>query len=208
MATVITADSGPAPLGDFPEESTVKPSRVPDDSFYEVVDGQIVELPPMGAYEGDMASFLSFALAHVVDAAKLGKVVVEIMFWLDRAGKLKRRPDLAFVSARKWQIRKRAPKAEAWDIIPDLAVEVVSESNSANEILLKLVDYFRAGVRQVWVVYPVSKQVYVYTSLTSVQILTEPAALEGGELIPGFRLSLTELFEDETAPEGGEPAPC
>ncbi|HKM52461.1 MAG TPA: hypothetical protein VJY33_03565 [Isosphaeraceae bacterium] len=69
-----------------------------------------------------------------------------------------------------------------------------------------MVDYFRAGVKQVWVIYSVTRQVYVYTSLTSVQILIEPAELEGGELIPGFRLSLTELFEDadfaELAPAG------
>ena len=206
MAPVTPSDSGPAHLGDFPEEGTVKASPVPDDCFYEVVDGQIVELPPMGAYECDVASFLAFMLGQVVNAQQLGKVVVETLFWLDRAGKLKRRPDLAFVSAKKWPIRRRAPKTEAWDLIPDLVVEVVSETNSANEINLKLVDYFRAGVKQVWVIYPVSRQVYVYTTLTTVQILTEPTELDGGDLIPGFRLSLTELFEDtdsaEVAPAG------
>ena len=82
----------------------------------------------------------------------------------------------------------------------------MSETNSANEINLKLVDYFRAGVQQVWVIYPVSRQVYVYTTLTTVQILTEPTELDGGDVVPGFRLSLTELFEDadsaELAPAG------
>jgi Uma2 family endonuclease len=206
MAPVTPSDSGPAHLGDFPEEGTVKASPVPDDCFYEVVDGQIVELPPMGAYECDVASFLAFMLGQAVNAQQLGKVVVETLFWLDRAGKLKRRPDLAFVSAKQWPIRRRAPKTEAWNLIPDLVVEVVSETNSANEINLKLVDYFRAGVKQVWVIYPVSRQVYVYTTLTTVQILTEPAELDAGDLIPGFRLSLTELFEDtdsaELAPAG------
>ena len=68
----------------------------------------------------------------------------------------------------------------------------------------KLVDYFRAGVEQVWVIYPVSRQVYVYTTLTTVRILTEPAELDGGDVVPGFRLSLTELFEDadSAAPAG------
>lgn len=206
MATVTTADSGPAPLGDFPEESTVEPSPVPDDCFYEVVNGQIVELPPVGVYECDVASFLAFVMGQVVYPHRLGKVIVETMFWLDQAGKLKRRPDLAFISANKWPIRRRAPKGEAWDIVPDLAGEIVSESKSANEVNIKLVDYFRAGVQQVWVVYPFTKQVYVYTSLTSVKILTEQDDLEGGELIPGFRLSLTELFGDEAAAEASEPA--
>src|SRR5271157_1854409 len=201
MATVTPSDSGPAPLGDFPEEGTVKASPVPDDCFYEVVDGQIVELPPMGAYECDVASFLAFALGQVVHAQQLGKVVVETLFWLDGSGKLKRRPDLAFVSAKKWPIRRRAPKTEAWDLIPDLVVEVVSESNTATEISQKVVDYLSAGSRLVWVVYPDLKQVHVYTDLTSARILTEPAELDGSDVVPGFRLSLTELFEDADSAE-------
>ncbi len=206
MAPVTPSESGPAHLGDFPEEGTVKASPVPDDCFYEVVDGQIVELPPMGAYECDVASFLAFMLGQVVNAQQLGKVVVETLFWLDRAGKLKRRPDLAFVSAKKWPIRRRAPKTEAWDLIPDLVIEVVSETNSAQEVIQKVVDYLSAGTRLVWVVYPDVKQVHVYTDLTSARILTEPAELDGGDIVPGFRLSLTELFEDadsaELAPAG------
>ncbi|HKM53458.1 MAG TPA: hypothetical protein VJY33_08605, partial [Isosphaeraceae bacterium] len=61
--------------------------------------------------------------------------------------------------------------------------------------------YFRAGVKQVWVIYPVSRQVYVYTTLTTVQILTKPTELDGGDVVPGFRLSLTELFEDAESAE-------
>ena len=152
----------------------------------------------MGVYESEIASLLAIALGPVINAQKLGRVVVETLFWLDRSGKLKRRPDLAFVSAKKWPLGKRVPKGEAWDIIPDLAVEVVSESNSANEIALKLVEYFRSGASQVWVVYPETRQVYVYTTLNSVRILGASDTLDGGDLIPGFQLSLTELFGDET----------
>ena len=203
MATATPSDSSPPPLGDFPEPRSVEISPVPDDCFYEVVDGQIVELPPMGAYETEIATLLVLALGPVIKVQKLGRLAVETLFWLDRAGKLKRRPDLAFVAAEKWPLSRRAPRTEAWDVIPDLAVEVVSQSNKADEIVVKLRDYFRAGVNQAWVIYPVTRQVYVYTSLTSVQILIEPAELEGGDLIPGFRLSLTELFED--GPGNGEP---
>jgi Uma2 family endonuclease len=103
-------------------------------------------------------------------------------------------------------VGKRVPKGEAWDMVPDLAVEVVSESNSAQEVIQKVVDYLSGGSRLVWVVYPDVKQVHVYTDLTSARILTEPAELDGGDLVPGFRLSLTELFEDadsaELAPAG------
>ena len=120
--------------------------------------------------------------------------MVELLFRIDAEGKLKRRPDLAFVSARKWPVGRRVPKGEAWDMVPDLAVEVVSASNTAQEVIQKVVDYLAAGSRLVWVVYPDLKQVHVYTDLTSARILTEPAELDGSDVIPGFRLSLTELF--------------
>ena len=91
-------------------------------------------------------------------------------------------------------------------MVPDLAVEVASESNSAQEVIQKVVDYLSGGSRLVWVVYPDVKQVHVYTDLTSTRILTELAELDGGDLVPGFRLSLTELFEHadsaELAPAG------
>ena len=132
--------------------------------------------------------------------------MIELLFRIDAKRKLKRRPDIAFVSAKKWPVGKRVPKGEAWDMVPDLAVEVVSESNSAQEVIQKVVDYLSGGSRLVWVVYPDVKQVHVYTDLTSARILTELAELDGGDLVPGFRLSLTELFEDadsaELAPAG------
>jgi Uma2 family endonuclease len=197
MATSSASATNPLPLGEYSVGASAKVPPVPDDTFYEVIDGHIVELPPMGVYESEIAFLIADALNQVVKAQNLGKVVVELLFRLDRVGKLKRRPDLGFVSAKKWPIDKRVPKGEAWDMVPDLAVEVVSESNTANEIALKLVDYFRTGSSQVWVVYPETRQIYVYTSLTSVKILSDSDALEGGDFIPGFRLSLRELFGDE-----------
>ncbi len=72
----------------------------------------------------------------------------------------------------------------------------MSPSNGANEIVEKIEDYFSAGVEHVWVVYPTVKKVYVYDAPASVQILTREQVLEGGNLLPGFTLNLTEVFED------------
>jgi Uma2 family endonuclease len=196
MASLTSTTSSPAPLGDFPEPDAVPCSAVTDDRFYEVVEGLVVRSLPMGASETEIAFLIAFALNQIVKPQKLGKVVIELLFHIDAKRELKRRPDIAFVSAKKWPVGKRVPKGEAWDMVPDLAVEVVSESNTAQEVIQKVVDYLSTGSRQVWVVYPDLKQVHVYTDLTSAQILTEPAVLDGGDLIPGFRLSLTELFED------------
>jgi Uma2 family endonuclease len=124
MTTITRSDRNPPPLGDFPEESPLVPPPVPDDSFYEIVDGQVVELPPMGVYECGIASFLVLTLGAFAKDRKLGRVVVETMFWLNRSGKLKRRPDLAFVSAERWPLTRGLHRAEAWDVIPDLAIEI------------------------------------------------------------------------------------
>ena len=65
----------------------------------------------------------------------------------------------------------------------------------------KLEEYFQVGVRQVWVVYPVHAKIYVYSSTTSVRILAPGDELDGGDVLPGFRLSVTDLFN-----KAGEPA--
>ncbi len=79
-------------------------------------------------------------------------------------------------------------------MVPDLAVEVVSENNSANEIQQKIQDYFRCGVRLVWVVYPMQTQVYVFNSPIHIDVLQRTDILDGGEVLPGFRLPLDALF--------------
>ncbi len=190
------------------------PSTSPDwDTLklYEVVGGQIVENPPMGAQESVLAGLLTELMAPVARASGLGRVVQETLFPIDRAGKLKRRPDVAFVSDRRWPLKRRIPQTEAWDVIPDLAVEFVSETNSANSVVVKIEEYLEAGVRRVWVIYPVVGKVYLYDSPTQVRILQLSDDLEGGDLIPGFRVALKTLFEgigvapDEAAPADDPP---
>ena len=115
--------------------------------FYEVVDGQIVENPPMGARESILASFLQDLMGPIARSNRLGRVVTETLFLIDRGRKLKRRPDVAFVSAERWSLKRQVPDTETWDVVPDLTVEVISESNSANAVARKIEEYFQAGVR-------------------------------------------------------------
>jgi Uma2 family endonuclease len=171
-------------------------SLVNSDSLYEVVNDQRWELPPMGAFETYFASRIFARLAVYVETKELGIVVGEMLFVLNAGLGLKRRPDVAFVSYERWPRHCPAPPAEAWDVIPDLAVEVVSPSNSAGEILTKIREYFQAGCQRVWVVYPVEGQVYVYESPTQTRVLTRKDDLEGEKFLPGFRLPLGDLFEE------------
>jgi Uma2 family endonuclease len=179
----------------LPSPSDLAASRVP--KLYEVVGGQIVEKPPMGAFESALASLLQDLMGPFARMNRLGRVVAGMLFLIDPVKKMKRRPDLAFVSDERWPLKKRIPRTEAWDIVPDLAVEVISQSNSADEVEVKREEYLKAGVRQVWVIYPVTCKVFVYDSPTSVRILQLADELDGGSLLPGFRLPLAVLFGQE-----------
>ncbi len=164
---------------------------------YEVVDGIRRELPPMGAFESTLASFLAFQVNPFAQANNLGRVVVETLFQLDREGKLQRKPDVAFISYKRWPKNQRVPRTNAWEVIPNLAVEVNSPTNTADEVLVIIQDYFRTGVERVWIVYPVVQQVYVYSSPTDVRIIPNNGELSGETLLPGFRLPLAVLFEED-----------
>jgi len=167
---------------------------VDDDILYEVVQGQVQEKPGMGAYEAELASLLVAYLVTFVRDHKLGRAVSEALFQLDRVQNLQRRPDVAFVSNARWPFHRNAPKVAAWDVIPDLAVEVNSPSNKANDIISKIDEYFRAGVQRVWVIYPNARTVYLYESPSEVKILRAGDTLDGAPLLPGFVLPLATLF--------------
>lgn len=185
--------------------ATVEPPFVPppsvEDMLYEVVNGQRVEIPPMGAFQGDIASALCACLRPFARTHRLGKVVVEVLFNFGHATIPQRRPDLAFVSYERWPRGRQVPGTNAWDVVPDLAVEVVSPTNLAEDLVQKVSEYFEAGVRQVWVIYTNVRQVYVYETPTCIRVVAPDGALDGGAIVPGFRLALASLFEDEAGPD-------
>lgn len=84
---------------------------------------------------------------------------------------------------------------------PDLAVEIVSPTHLAEEIDSKVMDYFQAKVRLVWVIYPESGRIYVYQSPTRVTVLERTDILDGGEVLSGFQLPIDQLYDAVTKPE-------
>lgn len=167
---------------------------------YEVVDGVRVEREPMGAFETVLASWLCHLINSFAVGKKLGLAVNEVLFVLNAVRNLHRRPDVAFVSYGRWPTAVVA-REPAWNVVPDLAVEIVSPTNLAEEIDRKITDYFRSGVRLVWVFYPDSGRVYVYQSPTHVCIMERADTLDGGEVLPDFRLPIATLYEAVVKPE-------
>ena len=176
------------------------PVTAPDDrERYEIIDGQRVEIPPMSAFASRIASRLvvrinMFALQH-----NLGEAVTDTLFVLPLPKSRNRRPDGAIVSHHRWpKGQPQRIRDNAWDVVPDLAIEVVSPTDYAEDVMEKVDEYFRAGVALVWVVYPGRRLLHVYESLTRVRGLTANDDLDGGDVLPGFRLPLTDIFPEVT----------
>jgi Uma2 family endonuclease len=165
------------------------------DGLYEVVDDLPVEKPSPGAFESELASILQDLLSPFARSHKLGRIVTEMLFDLRPAVDRQRRPDVAFVSAATWPLNRRAPKTAAWAVIPELAIEILSPTNSATEVLGKVQEYFTARVILVWVIYPDQEQVYAYESPTGITVLARGDTLDGGTVLPGFRLTIIDLFD-------------
>jgi Uma2 family endonuclease len=191
--TASTIESAPQAKGQA--HATIPPTNR-DDMLYEVVDGQVVE-KTVGAREIEIATILGGYLFYFARVNRLGRSLVEFNFRINVENDLQRRPNVAFVSHSRWPFHRRVPDVPVWEMVPDLAVEVISPSHTAFEVQKKIHDYFEAGVARVWVVYPDQAEVYVYASPTQIQVLQAGQELDGGDLLPGFRLPLALLFKDE-----------
>ncbi len=146
MATVTEASAPAIETGRTPEFEP--------EGLYEFVNDNFVEKPLLGAYEVDIASLLFEMMIIHVRSNRLGRVFSEMLFRLSTSPRLDRRPDVAFVSRERWPIDRRAAKTAAWEVIPDLAIEVISPTNRTIEDARKIEDYFEAGTKAVWVIFP------------------------------------------------------
>jgi len=157
----------------------------------ELIDGVLVE-KAVGAKESLLAAWLVRALWDFADENDLGVVLGEGAPTRLRLG-LVRLPDVSFVS---W---KRIPGGEFPDdgvssLVPNLAIEVLSPSNTRREIELKLDEYFKAGVQAAWIIDPKSRSARIYAARSRFQEIGPDGDLASARILPGFRLTLRDLF--------------
>jgi Uma2 family endonuclease len=156
------------------------------DVRYELVEGELITVSPGMLPHNLVRDKFVIVLRPFVETRKLGTVVAEQAFHLSE-GTI-RVPDVAFV---------RLGRAVATDRpiegAPDLAIEVVSPSNTPREIDQRISDYFAAGCRRVWVAYFEDREVYIH-GLAGVTRRRGEDLLEDAELLPGFSVKVSELF--------------
>ena len=168
-----------------------------EDRLYELVDGILVE-KTVGLEESYVALKIGRLLGNFVEPRRLGLVVgPDGTIQLDI--NLVRIPDVSFFSLKRLP-RGEIPKDLVPLLVPDLAVEVISRSNTPKEMAEKLQEYFAKGVRLVCYVRPRSPVVDVYTSRDHFTRLTASMRLDGGEVLPGFSVQVGELFEMSMGP--------
>lgn len=187
-------------IAELPLEVGQQAIDVPsDEHLFEEIDGLRVELP-MSAENLLLANELSQEIAAFAKPRNLGRCGVEMLFELPLADRSRnRRPDAAFVSYERWPRNRPLPPAgNAWTVVPDLAVEFVSPSDNANELVDKLRDYFDAGVKCVWIAYTHHRYVMEFDSLARMRGLMEPDELDGKDFLPGFRIAVASLFQSRT----------
>ena len=163
-----------------------------DDVLYEVVDGVYVE-KPMGLIENEIANLLLAYLKPFCRDNQLGRARMEMLFDIPNSDN-NRKPDVAFVSYDRWPADRPLPRVNAWPVAPDLAVEVISPTDKAFDMVAKVQEYFAGGVRQVWHVYSHTEQVFIFDSPTRVRVLTRGDELTAEPVVPGFRMPMADLF--------------
>ncbi len=166
------------------------------DRMVELVEGEIVDMPLPSPIHAVVLISLSTALNNYVKQNRLGRVLGgDAPFVLERSPEGKdtlRGIDIAFVSTER--LSGRLPR-KPLTIAPDLAVEVISPSNKAEDIEKKIQQLLKAGTELIWIVYPELQSVTVHSADGSIT-LTQADMLSGGEILPDFAIPVREIFAD------------
>ncbi len=171
-----------------------------DDEWIEVVDGELVktDMSAAGFLQVIVVDNLYEILKPFARANKLGRVQTDGLTFIlhvnENGVRNTRIADLSFI--RRGRIPKNFNWSKPFSGAPDLAVEVISPTEPAEETLSKISDYLRFGTEQVWVVYPSQRQVYVHRSdqPDTVRVYKENDILEAETLFPGLKIKISDLF--------------
>lgn len=162
-----------------------------ENRLYELVENTLLE-KAVGTYESYLAAVLVRMLGSFAAEHDLG-IVLGADGMLRLAPGLVRIPDVSFIS---WDriADRRIPDQPIADFVPDLAIEVISPGNTREEMKRKLGEYFDAGVRLVWYIYPRPREVHVYTAAEDCQVLSQDETLDAGDVLPGFSVLIATVF--------------
>jgi Uma2 family endonuclease len=165
----------------------------PDGNFHELVRGKLRAMPPAGFEHGAIGTKLFRALDRIVEGKNLGLLVAgDTGFLIAQHPDSVRAPDIGFVC--RDRIQKTGIPTQYWPGPPDLAVEIISPSDTVYGISEKVEEWLEAGAGMVWVVNPRERTISVYRTGVPTLILTGNETLNGEPVIPGFAFKVKDLF--------------
>lgn len=168
--------------------------QLPDNGMCrELIDGELHETMPPGGVHGAIAVVLATLLRLWVKQHGAGYVGVEARYVLHRVPDRVRGPDVSFV--RGDRIPQSGIPEGFWELAPDLAVEVVSPTETADEVRSKVRDFLAAGTALVWVIYPRTHEVIAHFPDGQARVYVENDTLAFPDVLPGFACTVVELFE-------------
>jgi Uma2 family endonuclease len=160
-----------------------------DYESYEFVKGELRPMSKPTMEHGRIGVNIVVLLHSYVKSNKLGEIYsLETTFQVGKSG---RKPDVAFLAKEHIPENKR----QASPIPPDLAVEIVSPSDTLYDIHEKVFEYLDAGTKLAWVIEPFAQIIIIYRSRTDIKVLTIKDTLTGENVIGGFHCSVAEVFE-------------
>jgi len=162
------------------------------DTHCELVRGEVIETLLPGGRHGAIAVVLAMLLRMWAQRSGGGYVGVEAGYVLRHDPDTVRGPDVSYVRAER--IPPSGVPEGFWPIAPDLAVEIVSPSETADEVREKVRDFLLAGTPRVWTIYPRTREVVVHTADGLARTYSENDMLEHPDVLPGFSLKVAELF--------------
>jgi len=161
--------------------------------LFELINGEVREKMPTQQH-GLIASNINVAFALYAKQYKTGRPGVEVRHQMPRDIRNSRLPDVSFTCTRTALVEQGSVSG-----MPDVAVEIKSPDDTINEMRDTAAYYLANGSRLVWLVYPNYRLIEVYRPDTDVEILGEEEILTGGDVLPGFELSVREVFSDPLA---------
>lgn len=186
------------PPGTATEQDVLCFQEAADKRLYELIDGTLVE-KAMGTHESFLGVELGSLIRNFVREHQLGIVVGADGPFRLFPGNV-RYPDVSFIPFSRLP-EEGLPAEAIWRTIPTLAIEILSPSNTVKEIDRKLVDYFAGGCRLAWIIDPITRTAEVCTSATKRKVVQRDGTLDGGRVLAGFRLALSDLFADPPRPK-------
>jgi Uma2 family endonuclease len=159
----------------------------PEDGFkYEWNDGELIKFTGMNKKQAFIYDYL---LEKFIEKGYKKNATLISEYDVQLTGIQMRRPDIAYLTKEQLANGKRGI-----DEIPEFVIEIISASDNIERVEEKVTEYFKAGVRVLWHIFPEQKTVYIYTSRRTVTICIENDICSASPVLPDFEIGVDELL--------------